>query len=357
MFQPDHIHPGKCAVQRLRILLWIALLTAASTFAQSVPALVNYQGRLTDAAGAPLATGDYSLTFRIYGSASGNDLIWGPQVFDGTTGTGKGPKIPVVQGYFNVILGPVDTNTGVSGGRKILEAFTGSARFLEITVDTGAPVAPRQQILSAPYAFNAEKLGGSVTASGGILNAAGATITGNISAGGNVAAAGDATVIGKLSVTGTTGLGVTSPTAKLEVAGEVRTLDGNGNNRLWGQGRPGTQRYGSSGFESGLCTGMGVSFGLSQIISHWDGAAAACPRGTWVCTAAERGTNVCDTNRPDPGSDWFTCAGVGVDTPATSNLGWVADQGGEVQGKQVNEQGTGALTGVCNVLPVWCCSE
>lgn len=56
--------------------------------------------------------------------------------------------IPVVQGYFNVMLGPVDVN-----GVSLANAFSGTNRFMEITVSNNPPIAPRQQILTTPFAF------------------------------------------------------------------------------------------------------------------------------------------------------------------------------------------------------------
>jgi hypothetical protein len=61
------------------------------TPAQTVPALINYQGQLTDANGAPLATTDYMLTFTIHDAATGGNQVSGPQVFDGVSGRGHGP--------------------------------------------------------------------------------------------------------------------------------------------------------------------------------------------------------------------------------------------------------------------------
>jgi Chaperone of endosialidase len=138
-------------MKRVLILLAIGLsLLAAGVRAQTVPSLINYQGQVLGANGTPLATGDYELTFRIFDAVEGGTLIWGPQILDGTGSLGHGPKIPVVQGYFNVILGPTDT-----ASRSLGTAFQGTARFLEIKVGTNNPIAPRQQILSAPYALNA----------------------------------------------------------------------------------------------------------------------------------------------------------------------------------------------------------
>lgn len=141
--------------------LALGLLLAAISrvaWAQSVPVLVNYQGQLTDATGAPLATADYTLTFSIHDAASGGNVVSGPQVFDGRSGAGYGPRIPVVQGNFNVMPGPADT-----ASRSLAEAFNAPTRYVEIKVAGNAPLEPRQQILSAPSALRAletDKLSG-----------------------------------------------------------------------------------------------------------------------------------------------------------------------------------------------------
>ena len=133
----------------LFFFLSIFLLCLNSADAQSVPQLVNYQGMLTDAGGQPLPTQEYNISFSIYTTATGGTAVWGPQIFDGNAGTGHGAKVPVVQGHFNVILGQVDTSD-----RSISEAFVSEETYLEITVNGGSPITPRQRILSTPYALN-----------------------------------------------------------------------------------------------------------------------------------------------------------------------------------------------------------
>lgn len=136
----------------LHLIIALAVLVPASVMrAQSVPPLVNYQGRLSNPDGSPLPTADYELSFKIYNSATSNTgLVWGPHIFDGATNQGHGPKIPVVQGYFNVMLGPVDVN-----GVLLANAFNASNCFVEIAVSNHPPILPRQQFLTAPYAFQA----------------------------------------------------------------------------------------------------------------------------------------------------------------------------------------------------------
>jgi hypothetical protein len=140
------------------LLLCLFVSTNAPAQSTAVPQLINYQGRLTNASGNPLATADYTLSFSIYdGPNVGATLIWGPQVFDGATGTGHGAMVPVVKGFFNVILGPHDTSS-----RAVGAAFAAPNRFLEVTVKNGPPILPRQQMLSAPYALQALHTPGSV---------------------------------------------------------------------------------------------------------------------------------------------------------------------------------------------------
>lgn len=131
------------------------LLSASYVFAQnaSVPQLVNYQGRLTDAAGDPLPTAEYDIAFTIYDAdgSVGNEgnVVWGQVTYG---------AVPVVQGHFNVLLGPTDNETPPRG---IAYVFTEPNRYLEITLVGTGPggsdevIAPRQGIQSTPFAFAA----------------------------------------------------------------------------------------------------------------------------------------------------------------------------------------------------------
>ena len=130
----------------------VLALSIFCSFAQAesehVPSLVNYQGLLTDANGNPLVTGDYKLSFNIFKESTGGIPEWGPQTFGTVT---------VVNGKFNVILGPNDDEPN---NRLITNAFLSEETYLEITINDGSPIAPRQQILSAPYALVANTVRG-----------------------------------------------------------------------------------------------------------------------------------------------------------------------------------------------------
>ena len=125
-----------------------------------VPQLINYQGSLTGSHGKRLPTAEYTLSFSIYDDpvAAPCSLttdtkcarrVWGPQVFDGMSNTiGHGTTVHIVKGFFNVLLGPHDTN-----GHPISRAFTSSQRFVEVTINDNPPITPRHQVFSAPYAL------------------------------------------------------------------------------------------------------------------------------------------------------------------------------------------------------------
>jgi len=154
-------------------LVWLMLFCQVIGHAQTTA--FNYQGRLTD--GGTPASGNYIMQFRLFDAASG-----GTQV--GTTLT----DVPVTaaNGVFNVSL-----DFGAA-------AFNGANRYLEISVkklpaDAYTVLAPRQQILSAPYSIksktadNSAQLGG-IEAARFVQQDAG----GNVSIGGNLTVVGAA---------------------------------------------------------------------------------------------------------------------------------------------------------------------
>ena len=183
--------------------LSLALLAAGALGlgAQSVPPLINYQGQFLAANGSPLPTGDYEVELSLYPVESAGAVVWGPLRFNGQSGPGLRPKVSAFEGRFNLVLGPEDT-----AGRQLAEIVAASpALFLEIKVGTGSPIAPRQQLLTAPYALSAanahdaDKLGGYDWSS--------------VFAGGN-------------PQTGNMGLGVAPSTLKLDVNGRMRARQG-----------------------------------------------------------------------------------------------------------------------------------
>ena len=70
------------------------------------PRLMNFQGRLTDTVGSPVADGIHSVTFRCFTSSSGGVLLWQ-----------ETQNVTTTKGIFSVLLGAVDSlRPGVFSG-------------------------------------------------------------------------------------------------------------------------------------------------------------------------------------------------------------------------------------------------
>ena len=122
---------------------------------QSVPKLINYQGKLTDTAGSPLPSGAYGIKIQIWSSATVGQLVWGQEY----------SNVAVVNGVFNIILGAGGTTVSGAAAKDRGLAFNESDRFIGLIVTKGATglaianaseIVPRQQILSTPYALRAQ---------------------------------------------------------------------------------------------------------------------------------------------------------------------------------------------------------
>jgi hypothetical protein len=138
--------------KRVAIIACVAILSGAlvllsiQVFAKSsgilksegqalVPAVMNYQGVLTDASGTSL-TGSYSMTFKLYAALQGGTTLWQ-----------ETQAVTVTKGLFNVYLGsknPLDE-----------AIFNGRDLYLGITVGLDQEMQPRTRLASAPYAITA----------------------------------------------------------------------------------------------------------------------------------------------------------------------------------------------------------
>lgn len=104
---------------------------------------INFQGKLTNTNGTNVTNGTYSIVFSIYTVSSGGSSVW----------TETQPSVSVTDGIFQVALGSV---TSLPGSVD----FNSSSLYLGIKVGADAEMTPRVQFTAAPYAFNAQNLGG-----------------------------------------------------------------------------------------------------------------------------------------------------------------------------------------------------
>jgi hypothetical protein len=138
-------------VKTFRSLLSLAVfLVVPAPSSAAVPSTVNYQGRLTDTAGSPLA-GSRVMSVRVYDSLTAGALLYSE-----TLG-----NVPVdANGIYGFQFGAKGNGTspaiaGTLGGA--------TEHWLELTVD-GATQQPRQKIQAVPFALVAKGLeDGSVT--------------------------------------------------------------------------------------------------------------------------------------------------------------------------------------------------
>jgi microcystin-dependent protein len=149
-------------------LLISSLLVVFPAWAQSVPLLMNYQGRLTDEVAQPLPNGTYAVQFRLWNRAltnqPGGTLVWGRQY-----------DLTLVNGVFNVILGAAGGLALPGAAVNDLQfAFGDAERYLGLTLvrlHDGTVISeaqrkeilPRQQLLSAPFAIEAGRAASLVT--------------------------------------------------------------------------------------------------------------------------------------------------------------------------------------------------
>jgi len=203
-----------------RILIMLALCCCAAA-ASAQANYMNYQGKLINADGTSLEAGVKRVFVNIYDAPTTGNLVWGPFSFDNGSGNGHGDSVNVAEGgRFNVILGPKD-----GAGRDLISAFPAglaAQRYIEIQVENDPPILPRQQLLSVPYAFQALSIPGLVNAANGNVGIGIDTPTAKLDVGGNVKIAGDITVSGKGTFSG----GVSIGARNLTVSSGILNVDG-----------------------------------------------------------------------------------------------------------------------------------
>lgn len=132
----------------MRITKWLpllAMLLTAGATAWAAPALINYQGRLTDAAGQPISA-PVSITFTFWDSE--------------TTGTQLGSGYSDTQNITPDPSGIYATLVGNSPNNPLpVSIFESDSVWLNVQIN-GEDLAPRKRIVSAGYSLSAETIKG-----------------------------------------------------------------------------------------------------------------------------------------------------------------------------------------------------
>lgn len=129
----------------LTLLITVVTMMPAGSASTAVPTTMNYQGRLTEDTGEPIADGDYSVTFTIYDAASAGDSKWS-----------ETQNVTTINGLFSTLLGSINP--------IIDTVFNGTTRYLGIYIGAEPEATPRVALVTVPFAFQASQAGSAETA-------------------------------------------------------------------------------------------------------------------------------------------------------------------------------------------------
>ena len=163
----------------MRTGYWVGLFLACAitASAQFVPSSFNYQGVLRGGSGQMLGTGSKTVEFRLWDQAVGGTLKWGRTY----------AVLLDTNGLFNVELSD-SSGTSLGPTNKMASVIAGSpSLYLGLTVQGvgSAEIAPRQQLLSVPFAMMAGDVRSAseeFTVTGMLTAQSGLTVTGLLDA-------------------------------------------------------------------------------------------------------------------------------------------------------------------------------
>ncbi len=145
------------SVRSIRLVRWIALLSAASVaWAAAPPDRVHYQGVLRDAADEPLDD-SFDMVFRFYDAE-----VAGSEILVDTHDAANGNPVAVTGGLFDVDLGSGALADGAGPGvYTSLSAVFRDHGDVWVAIEVGGEtLSPRVAVAAAPYAHNASNLDG-----------------------------------------------------------------------------------------------------------------------------------------------------------------------------------------------------
>ncbi len=131
------------------MLTFFVLLNTQAALA--VPLQVTQQGRILDSSGAALSSSEL-VVFRIYDAESGGAVLWDEAI-----------TVHFNNGYYATILGADEANNPLDSDTLSLYPL-----YLELQLNTNAPMSPRHLLSSTPYAQIA---GVAESVDGGAVNA------------------------------------------------------------------------------------------------------------------------------------------------------------------------------------------
>src|SRR5512142_2852498 len=157
----------------LSISLCLSLVSPALASGPSSNRILNYQLRLTDTNGIPVADGTKNIKFTFYTAATLGTQLYTACSADGSaTGTPTAAVVTFTNGQGSFLIGDT-TVTCATGTAVAIPAtlFDNTAIYLGVTVGADAEMTPRKRVVAAGYALNADKLDDLDTSNAGGANA------------------------------------------------------------------------------------------------------------------------------------------------------------------------------------------
>jgi len=149
------------------------------TVRAAAPDVVSYQGRLLNSNGVPVTDASLEFVFRLYdGSGGGAACLWESDDGVACDDPDETQTVALTDGLFSENIGSSVDPAGLSEAypADLAGVFEGATDvWLEVVVD-GETLAPRKQMVAAPYALDAQALDGMDSTD--FLAAAGDTGTG-----------------------------------------------------------------------------------------------------------------------------------------------------------------------------------
>jgi|GEM_PF-5865337 hypothetical protein len=112
------------------------------------PQKINFQGYLRDKTTGQPVHGSRPMRFRIFDAETGGNELW----FEDWSGN----PVQIDSGLFNILLGSINPIPD--------SIFNGSPRYLQVEIMNSSfqweTLNPRQELATAPYSFNADRLDG-----------------------------------------------------------------------------------------------------------------------------------------------------------------------------------------------------
>ena len=232
-------------MKKLTLLLIVVLFAFSNINGQDVPHKINYQGVLKNAAGSVVPNGEYILTFKFYNVESGGSELWSEtkpiNVVDGIIGTqlGSATPIPLPIFYETVWLGIAVGTENEFTPRIALTSVPYS--FISMSVPDGSLTAVKIDEGQIVKSLNGLRDGINLLAGSNITitpNGNDLTISATGGSTGEIGGSGTAnylplftnsTTLGNSIIYqtgGNLGIGTTTPTVKLELAGSDAKIYG-----------------------------------------------------------------------------------------------------------------------------------